>query len=70
MGELFIFPAMLAYAFFHLESWPSTPEPYPTVSSQSVGSEIKLLKTLSVFMLVIVLLDLLAAQIHIINILI
>ncbi|MBK7223520.1 MAG: AraC family transcriptional regulator [Saprospiraceae bacterium] len=64
----FIFPAMLAYAFFSFRELALYSRTIPHVSSKSVSSEIKWLKTLSVFMLVIVLLDLLAAQIHIINI--
>ena len=59
---ILIFPVMLAYSIFSFREIAIYTKTIPHVSSGNFTSETKWLKTLSVFMLVIVILDLLQSQ--------
>ena len=65
---IFIFPVMLTYAVFSFREIAIYTKTIPHVFSKNFTSETKWLKTLSVFMLVIVLLDLLQSQIQFISV--
>ena len=65
---ILIFPVMLAYSIFSFREISVYTKTIPHVSSKNFTSETKWLKTISVFMLVIVLLDLLQSQMQFISI--
>lgn len=65
---ILIFPVMLAYSIFSFREIAIYTKTIPHISSKNFTTETKWLKTLSVFMLVIVLLDLLQSQMKVISI--
>ena len=65
---ILIFPVMLAYSIFSFREIAIYTKTIPHVSSKNFTSETKWLKTISVFMLVIVLLDILQSQIQVFSI--